>query len=84
MEFLGLTVNLDRVRGNYNPNSMTHAIINNDILAVKMYIDAGVDLSLKNYNKKTPLDLAIMYNNSDIINVLERSGAQLSKNRIAC
>ena len=46
-----------------------------NIEGVSMLIKKGIDLNIKDWEMKTPLDYACEYNNNDLINLLLQNGA---------
>jgi ankyrin repeat protein len=56
--------------------SIHEAAIDGNIEAVKQHLAAGVDVNAKMFDGKTPLDHAIKYNQSEIIDLLRKHGGK--------
>jgi len=55
------------------------AVYNDQKDIIKLLIEKGADINIKNKNNLTPLNLALKYiyfNNKDVINILRKYGAE--------
>lgn len=75
----GADINAKMESNGYTP--IHNAIEKNNIIAVRLLIKKGADVSIKENSGKTPLDLAIFKGNAQIIDLLKAKEAELIKDK---